>query len=152
MLSQTPVGTVRVLVADDDRLFVDALMELLAWDERIEIVGQAKDGREAVELARDLRPALILMDLRMPRMDGIEAAARIRAELPDTRVLILTATDTADEMRRAAEAGVSGYLTKDSLATDLVSGILQIAALASAGRNGESASGRAPMLDFRAEP
>ena len=140
-----------MLVADDDPLFVEALMTLLASDERIEIVGHAKDGQEAVELTRDLQPALILMDLRMPRMDGIDAAARIRAELPDTRVLILTATDTADEVRRAAEAGVSGYLSKNSLATDLVSGILQIAALASAGRNGEGASARAPILDRRAK-
>lgn len=124
-----------MLIVDDQRLFAEALMALLASEERVEIVGQANDGVEGVELALALEPTLVLMDFFMPRMDGVEAAALIRAELPDTRVLMLTGSDSPEDLLRAAEAGVSGYLNKNTLAADLVGKILEIASLA-AGRSG----------------
>jgi len=115
---------IKVLIADDQRLFAEALAAILATDERIEIVGRAADGREAIALARERRPDVVLMDLSMPVVDGFDATRELRRDLPDTRVLVLTGSASADDIARARAAGAAGYITKDQIAEDLVRAIL----------------------------
>ena len=118
---------VRVLIADDERLFVESVEALLHHDERIKVIGTATSGQDAVDLARALVPDVTLMDISMPVLDGIEAARRIRLELPDTGILILTGSSIAADVDRARQAGVAGFLTKDRIGTQLVGAILQVA-------------------------
>jgi DNA-binding NarL/FixJ family response regulator len=117
---------VRVLVADDEPLFVETVKALLADDDRVEIVGTAANGQDAVDLATALAPDLTLMDISMPVLDGIEAARRIRLELPSACILILTGSSISADVDRARQAGVAGFLTKDRLGTQLVDAILEI--------------------------
>jgi DNA-binding NarL/FixJ family response regulator len=121
-------GRVRVLVVDDHRLFTQALEAILATDERIEVVGRAHDGQQAVALARLLEPRVILMDISMPLLDGIEATRQIRRERPDTNVLMLTGSNSSADVDRARRAGAAGYVTKDGVAAELIDAILDVAA------------------------
>jgi DNA-binding NarL/FixJ family response regulator len=116
---------VRVLVADDEPLFVDTVKALLAGDDRVEVVGAASNGQDAVDLANALAPDLTLMDISMPVLDGIEAARRIRLEQPTASILILTGSSISADVDRARQAGVAGFLTKDRLGTQLVNAILE---------------------------
>ena len=118
---------VRVVIADDQRLFAEALEAILSTDGRIDIVGRAGDGRSAVELAVQQAPDVVLMDIAMPVMYGIDATRRIRAELPDTRVVVLTGSAATQDVDRARTAGATGYVTKDQIAGDLVKAILDAA-------------------------
>jgi two-component system, NarL family, nitrate/nitrite response regulator NarL len=117
----------RVLIADDHRLFAEALQAILAADERIEVVGQAADGGEAVTLARALEPDVVLMDVSMPVLDGFEATQEIRAESEQTRVLMLTGSNSPADVERSREVGASGYVTKDRIASELVAAIVEVA-------------------------
>ena len=117
----------RVLIADDHRLFAEALEAILAADERIEVVGQASDGAQAVELARTLGPDIVLMDVSMPVLDGFEATRKIRAASETVRVLMLTGSNSRDDVDRSREAGASGYVTKDRIAAELVKAIIDVA-------------------------
>jgi DNA-binding NarL/FixJ family response regulator len=108
------VTTVRLLLADDHPVVRAGLAGMLGMEPDLEVVGEAGDGEEAVVMARALRPDLVLMDLRMPRLDGADATARIVAELPGVRVLVLTTYDTDGDILRAVEAGATGYLLKDT--------------------------------------
>jgi two-component system nitrate/nitrite response regulator NarL len=117
---------VRVLVADDEPLFVDTVKALLAGDDRVEIVGTANNGQDAVDLATALEPDVTLMDISMPVLDGIEAARRIRLQTPNATILILTGSSIAADIDRARQAGVAGFLTKDRLGTQLVDAILDL--------------------------
>ncbi|WP_433337397.1 response regulator [Spirillospora sp. CA-294931] len=110
----------RVLIADDHTVMRAGVVALLASEPSIAIVGEAGDGREAVELAESLAPDVALLDLRMPVMDGVDATARIVAGRSGTRVLILTTYDTDTEIERAVEAGAIGYLLKDATREQLV--------------------------------
>lgn len=116
----------RVLIADDHRLFAQALEAILTTDERIEVVGQASDGEEAVELARTLDPDLVLMDVSMPVLDGFEATREIRSGSEDVRVLMLTGSNSRADVDRSREAGASGYVTKDRIASELVATIVEV--------------------------
>ena len=116
----------RVLIADDHRLFAEALEAILAADERIEVVGQAADGSEAVELARTLSPDVVLMDVSMPVLDGFEATREIRAAEEDVRVLMLTGSNSRADVDRSREVGASGYMTKDRIASELVAAIVEV--------------------------
>jgi DNA-binding NarL/FixJ family response regulator len=116
----------RVLIADDHRLFAEALEAILAADDRIEVVGQAGDGSEAVELARTLGPDVVLMDVSMPVLDGFEATREIKAESEAIRVLMLTGSNSRADVDRSREVGASGYVTKDRIASELVGAIVEV--------------------------
>jgi DNA-binding NarL/FixJ family response regulator len=118
---------VRVLIADDHLLFAEALEAILSLDGRIKVVGRAADGEQAVQLASELRPDIVLMDLSMPRADGFDATRQIRNAHTDTRVLVLSGAGAAPVVARARDAGADGYLTKDQIAGDLVRAILEAA-------------------------
>ncbi|MCR6687852.1 response regulator transcription factor [Cellulomonas sp.] len=115
--------TIRVLLADDHPVVRSGLAGLLAVEADVEVVGEAADGEHAVTRARALHPDLVLMDLRMPRLDGAAATARIVAEVPGTRVLVLTTYETDADILRAVEAGATGYLLKDTPRAELVAGV-----------------------------
>jgi DNA-binding NarL/FixJ family response regulator len=102
----------RILIADDHALFRDGLRSLLEAN-GLEVVGEARDGREAVALTWELKPDVVLMDLMMPNMDGLEATKRLAAELPEVKVLILTAADEDAKLFEAIRSGARGYLLKD---------------------------------------
>ena len=118
---------VKVLIADDHRLFAEALEAILAGDDRIELVGLAADGQEAVRLAGERRPDVILMDISMPLMDGIEAAKTIKATDDDVSILMLTGSNARGDVDAARQAGAAGYVTKDRIAAELVEAILEVA-------------------------
>jgi DNA-binding NarL/FixJ family response regulator len=113
---------IRVLLVDDHPVVRSGLAGLLGGEDDIEVVGEASDGREAVALALTLRPDLVLMDLRMPVMDGAAATAEITAS-GGPRVLVLTTYDTDTDILRAVEAGATGYLLKDSPRDQLVDAV-----------------------------
>jgi DNA-binding NarL/FixJ family response regulator len=119
-------GTVRVLVADDQRVVREGLGTLLALLDGIEVVGAAADGEEAVALAVDLQPDVVLMDLRMPRCDGVEATRRLRERAPHIKVLILTTYADDRSVIDALRAGARGYLTKDAGAQEIQRAIEQL--------------------------
>jgi DNA-binding NarL/FixJ family response regulator len=116
-------GPIRVLVADDQRVVREGLGTLLGLIAGIEVVGTAADGNEALILASQLRPDVVLMDLRMPRCDGVEATRRIRDEYPSTRVVVLTTYADDESIFGALQAGARGYLTKDAGPEELLRAI-----------------------------
>jgi DNA-binding NarL/FixJ family response regulator len=118
--------SVRVLIADDEPPFVEMVEALLASDERIEVAGTARNGKEAVELALSLAPDVTLMDISMPSLDGIEAVRRIRAQSPTVRILMLTGSSIAADIDRSRQAGADGFLTKDRIAGHLIERILDL--------------------------
>jgi DNA-binding NarL/FixJ family response regulator len=116
---------VRVLIADDEPLFAEAIEVLLGADDRIEVVGRALDGTQAVELARRLSPDVVLMDLSMPGVDGFEATEQILADDGHTNVLVLSGSADPADVAKARDAGAVGYITKDRIAEELVEAILE---------------------------
>ena len=119
---------IRVLLCDDQALIRDGFRMILNAEEDIDVVGDAGDGSEAVDLAKRLLPNVVLMDVRMPNMNGIEATRRILLSGLDTRVLILTTFDVDEYVYEALRAGASGFLLKDVTAAQLVEGVRVIAA------------------------
>ena len=117
---------VRVLVADDQRVVREGLGTLLGLLEGVEVVGTVGDGEEAVRLAAELRPDVVLMDLRMPRCDGVEATRRLRAEDPSIAVLVLTTYADDRSVIDALRAGARGYLTKDAGAAEIQQALRQL--------------------------
>jgi DNA-binding NarL/FixJ family response regulator len=122
------MASIRVLIADDHRLFAEALEVILAADERIAVVGHASDGGEAVRLTQELHPDVVLMDISMPVMDGIEAAQAIRDRDGDACILMLTGSNSRSDVDRARRAGAAGYVTKDRIASELIDAIVEIVA------------------------
>ena len=120
---------IRVLLADDQALLRQTFRILLDSCEDIEVVGEAADGREAVDRTRELRPDVVVMDIRMPGTDGLAATTEICAdeELSDTRVLILTTFEIDEYVARALRAGASGFLGKDASADDLIAAVRTVA-------------------------
>jgi len=118
---------IRVLIVDDHRLFAEALEAILAAESRIEVVGRARNGAEALEMVLDLNPDLVLMDISMPVMDGVEATRRIREARPEACVLMLTGSSAAADVDRSRDAGAAGYVTKDRIASELVDAIVESA-------------------------
>ncbi|OYO10004.1 DNA-binding response regulator [Enemella evansiae] len=118
----------RVVVADDQALVREGIVTVLSLAEGIEVVGQAGDGAQAVRLVRETVPEVVLMDLRMPVLDGVAATAEILAALPKTRVLVLTTFADDASIKGALDAGACGYLTKDASGSEVVAAVQAAAA------------------------
>ncbi len=118
--------TIRVLIVDDHTIVRKGIRALLAEIAGLEVVGEGADGQEAIALAARLNPDVILMDLGMPRLDGIEATRQIRTRQPESRILVMTSFATDDKVLPAIKAGAQGYLLKESAPDDLVQAIRQI--------------------------
>ena len=131
MPSSPPSGrAVRLLLADDQRLFAESLRAVLSEDERVEVVGIADNGAEAVRLAAELQPDVILMDLKMPVMDGLEATRRIRETGLPVQILLLTGTETPVGAKDASEAGATAFLRKERGIEELRQVFLEVTSLA----------------------
>src|SRR4029078_1772970 len=116
-LAITP-SKITVLIADDHRLFADALEAILATDGRFEVVGKAHDGESAVGMPGTAKPDVVLMDIAMPGVDGVEPTRRIRKRRKATAVLILTGSNARNDVDRARRAGAAAYVTKERSASD----------------------------------
>lgn len=114
---------IRTLVADDHRIVRESLVALLEASGICQVVAQAADGMEAVELALRLRPQVAILDISMPRLNGIEVVRRLRAELPETRTLMLTMHEEEEYVLHVVRAGASGYLLKDSATSELLQAV-----------------------------
>lgn len=119
--------TIRVLIADDHPIVREGLRTILGFQEGVEVVGEASDGQEVVALAESLTPDVILMDIRMSKLDGVKATARIKAQNPQIGVIVLTNYDDDRYVFEGIEAGASGYLLKDVTSDDLVEAIRRVA-------------------------
>ncbi|MBI1882565.1 MAG: response regulator transcription factor [Chloroflexi bacterium] len=117
---------IRVLLTDDQAIVRKGIQALLATESNIEVVGEAENGKEAIQLVEKLKPDVILMDLQMPEMSGIEAIGHITANQPSARILVLTSFATDDKVFPAINAGALGYLLKDSSPEELVQAIRQV--------------------------
>jgi DNA-binding NarL/FixJ family response regulator len=120
--------TIRVLLVDDQRVFREALRSFLDHENGLTVVGEAANGRDALRLARTLKPDVVVLDVAMPEMNGFETAARIRAQVPGSKILALSAHDDKRYVLGMLEAGVAGYVGKDTAARDLVQAIRKVAA------------------------
>jgi DNA-binding NarL/FixJ family response regulator len=123
----TNVPPVRVLIADDHRLFPESLGLTLEIDDRVELVGTAGNGKEAVQLAYELSPDVVLMDLDMPVLDGIDATREVRDALPECQVVVLTTSLAVEDAHRARSAGAAAYLTKGCSTRDVIDALLEVA-------------------------
>lgn len=117
---------IRVLLADDQRLMRDGLRTLLELEDDLEVVGEAENGRAAVNLAGELHPDVVLMDVRMPEMDGVEATRQLAARQPECRVIILTTFDDESIIFEGLRAGALGYLLKDVSGEELAAAIREV--------------------------
>jgi DNA-binding NarL/FixJ family response regulator len=118
----------RVLIADDHQLFAETLGLTLDFDERVEVAGSARNGKEAVRLALELQPDAVLMDLEMPVLDGIHATRLLRRLLPACPVVVLTASLSPEDAHRARTAGAAAYLTKGCSADHVVGALVEVGA------------------------
>lgn len=119
---------IRVLVVDDQRIFTESMRMLLELEDDFEVVGEALDGEAALDRARSAKPDVVVLDLRMPGLSGIDVTRRVKSDLPDVRIVMLTAEDADAELTAAVEAGVDGYLLKSCAMQDLVTTIRRVMA------------------------
>lgn len=117
---------IRVLLADDHMVVRMGIASLLSFANGIEVIGEADNGLDAVKLAHELKPDVVLMDLQMPELNGVEATARIHADDPGAKILILTSFGTSAELKRAMDAGAAGALVKSSSRTEIVDAIRSV--------------------------
>ena len=127
MTDGPPDAPIRVLIADDQAIIRDGLATILGLLPDVEVVGTAPDGREAVALAVQHRPDVVLMDLRMPVLDGVAATAQLRVDVPDAAVLVLTTYSDDESIVKALRAGARGYLTKDAGRVELAAAVRAVA-------------------------
>jgi DNA-binding NarL/FixJ family response regulator len=123
---KTRTGPARLLIADDHELSRTGLRGMLASEEGLEVVGEATNGREAVVFCRRLRPNLVLMDLRMPELDGLAATRAIKQESPGTSVIIVTMHENPEYLFEALKAGAAGYLLKDATREEVLSAVWRV--------------------------
>ncbi len=121
------MAPITLLLVDDQSIILDGLSALLEHDERFSIVGRAADGREALALARELRPDVILLDINMPVMDGTEAARELRAWRPDQKILVLSMYGNRDLVEELLDTGVNGYILKNAGRAELCQAIIRVA-------------------------
>ena len=121
------MAAIRVLIVDDHAIVRDGIRALLATDKDVQVIGEAGGGHEAIELARKLTPDVIVMDIAMPDLGGLEATLAIRAERPDSRIVVLSQYSDASYVRRFLKAGVAGYVLKKAAGADLVAAIHSVA-------------------------
>lgn len=114
---------IKVIIADDHGLFREMLYHTLSEEDDIEVIGEAVDGKEAIELTRKLKPDILLLDISMPRMDGLEATDILNKECPQTKIVILTATDNDDYVFKLVQSGAIGYLLKDTSTENVIKAI-----------------------------
>jgi DNA-binding NarL/FixJ family response regulator len=122
-MARLAMGKVRILIVDDHAIMRDGIRALLSLDEDLEIVGEASEGREAIEKARELSPDVVVMDIAMPGMDGLEATRRIVKKNPQIKVLVLTQHDNKEYILSTIKSGAAGYVPKRALGSELVSAI-----------------------------
>jgi DNA-binding NarL/FixJ family response regulator len=125
-MSSTAVGKISVLLADDHTILREGLRSLLAGAPDINVIGEAQTGREAVQLTRRLKPAVVIMDIAMPLLNGLEATRQIRSSDPETKVLVLSMHSDSEYVEKVLEAGAAGYLVKQTGASDLLNAIREI--------------------------
>ncbi|MEV8603758.1 response regulator transcription factor [Streptomyces griseoviridis] len=147
-MTEAAEKSARVVVADDQTIVREGIVMLLGLLPGIEVVGAAGDGIEAVRLVAELAPDVVLMDLRMPRCDGVEATRRIRAEYPGTQVVVLTTFGDDDSLFSALRAGARGYLTKDAGGDEIVRAVRSVLS----GEAGLSPSIQLRLLERLSEP
>ena len=133
------ISTVRLVIAEDHYLVRSGFRNMLASEPDLTVVGEAENGREALELCRELRPDLVLMDVRMPQMDGLQATRAIKGELPATDVLVVTTHENPEYLLEALKAGAAGYVLKDAPKRQLVNVIRRVT-------NGESPLNQEPTV------
>lgn len=126
MQARDSATTIRILIVDDHAVVRRGLVGLIASEPGMKVVGEAVDGLEAVEKTRTLLPDIVLLDLKMPRMDGLEAIAEIKSRDPEARILVLTSFDEDDQVFPALKTGALGYLLKDSTPQELLQGIRRV--------------------------
>ncbi len=124
-MTPTPL---KLVIVDDNDLFVSALEGLLESESSLEVVGRAANGASAAELAAELQPDVVLMDLSMPEMDGFEATPLVREQAPTAAIVVLTGSDDPADQERARAAGAAGYVTKDRILGELVTTIHSVTA------------------------
>lgn len=149
----TNVSPVRVLIADDHQLFAESVGLTLGIDDRLEHVGTACNGKEAVRLATELSPDVVLMDLDMPVLDGIDATRELQRLLPDCQVVVLTASLAVEDAHRARSAGAAAYLTKGCSMRDVIDAVVEVVLPTSRKEETANARGlRAPRAAGRPQP
>ena len=139
----------RLLIVEDEDLFAQLVEALVASDDRIDVVGRARDGREGVALARTLKPDVIVMDIGMPVLDGIEATRRIRSANPAIGVVIFTGSDEARDVERAREVGAAAFVQKSHIDAVLLAAVYRAAEHEKASR---AERGRGRALELVAAP
>ncbi len=122
-MASTPKKIIKVMIADDQTLFREGIKDLLEGEKWIQVVAEAADGQEAVRLAKKLKPDVILMDIKLPKMDGVSATRIIRKDIPETNVLMLSSFEDEAHVMEAIQAGANGYLSKMLPATELVNAL-----------------------------
>ena len=126
-MTDKPGKSIRVLLADDHSVVRMGIASVLSFTDGFEVAGEADNGLDAVKLADELKPDVVLMDLQMPKLGGVEATAKIRAAHPDTKILVLTSFGTSVDLKRAMDAGASGALEKNSSCEEIVAAIREVA-------------------------